>query len=163
VLDSDGAQFFLARDIKYRAQVFRISFELESMKAVHANHPWFDWNCKVMSNKIFKSVDLNCDPHWIVKEFFNSIYRQGKFLWALPLIVEKKGCGLNEEFCFFPDLNDPDPVYHFSGVMFGTMGDEVIISDEQCNAYLQEACDRYLHENPDDHAVVTRMLNDGRR
>ena len=114
-----------------------------------------------MKNKLF-NVDFEGDPHWIVKEFFNSIYQQDRFLWALPLIVEKKGCGVNEEFCFFPDLKDPDPVYHFAGVTFGTMDDEVIISEEQCNAYLKEACDRYLEYNPEDLGLITRAVRENR-
>lgn len=115
-----------------------------------------------MKNQLFKNIDFKNDPHWVVKEFFNSIYHQDKFLWALPLLVEKKGCGVNEEFCFFPDLNDPDPVYHFTGVTFGTMDDEVIVSDDQCNTYLKEACDRYLEENPKDRDLVTHALGESR-
>ena len=113
-----------------------------------------------MKNQLFKNIDFKNDPYWVVKEFFNSIYQQDKFLWALPLLVEKKGCGVNEEFCFFPDLNDPDPVYHFTGVTFGTIGDEVIVTDDQCSTYLMDACDRYLKDNPEDRDLVTHALGE---
>jgi hypothetical protein len=115
-----------------------------------------------MKNKLFKYVNFDNDPHWVVKDFFNSIYQQDKFLWALPLLVEKKGFGINEEFCFFPDLNDPDPIYHFSGVTFGTMDDEVIVSDDQYNKYLKEACERYIEDNPEDRGLVAQVLGETR-
>ena len=112
-----------------------------------------------MINQLFRNVDYKNDPHWVVKEFFNSVYQQDKFLWALPLIIEKKGCGVNEEFCLFPDLNDPTPIYHFAGVTFGTMDDEVIITEKQCNAYIKEACDHYLEENPGEREKITNILS----
>jgi hypothetical protein len=56
-------------------------------------------------------------------------------------------------------LTDPDPVYHFSGVMFGLMNEEVIITEEQSNLYLKEACERYLEENPDDRIQLNAIFN----
>lgn len=112
-----------------------------------------------MNDQLFKNVDYKSDPHWVVKEFFNSVYQQEKFLWVLPLLVGRKGCGVNEEFCFFPNLNDPDPTYHFSGVTFGTMGEETIVTDEQFNAYLKDACDLYLRNRPADESLVARALD----
>ena len=111
-----------------------------------------------MEKNLFKNVNHQTDPHWIAKQFFNSMYQQDRFLWALPLMVERTGCCVNEEFCFFPDLNDPDPVYHFSGVNFGTFDDEIIITDEQYNSYLIEACARYVEENPADKKKVNAIL-----
>lgn len=113
--------------------------------------------------KLFKNVDCKNDPQWVVKEFFNSIYQRDNFLWVLPLIVENKGCGVNEDYCFFPDMNDPDPFYHVTGVTFGTMDNEVTISDDQCNTYLMEACDRYLEDNPEDRDLVINALGANRR
>lgn len=115
-----------------------------------------------MKNQLFESIDFDNDPYWIVKEFFNSIYEQGRFLWALPLIFEKKGCAVNKEYCFFSDLNDSDPSSHFSGVMFGTFEDQVIVSSERCLVYLKIACDRYLEENPEDRSLVTSILDESR-
>jgi hypothetical protein len=112
-----------------------------------------------MNEKFFENVDYENNPHWVVKEFFNSIYQQGEFLWALPLIVGKRGCTVNEEFCFFPDLSDSDPVYHFQGVTFGTFGVEVVITDEQCGAYLREACERYVEKNPAARERIAAILN----
>lgn len=111
-----------------------------------------------MNSQIFNNVNQKNDPHWIVKEFFNSIYAQGKFLWALPLIVEKKGCGINEDFCFFPDLSDHDPVYHFEGVMFGIMHDEIIITEKECNYYVQKACASFTEKHPSELSTISSIL-----
>ncbi|WP_255566853.1 MULTISPECIES: ribonuclease toxin immunity protein CdiI [Photorhabdus] len=67
-----------------------------------------------MSNKrLFEKIDYNSDSEWVMKEFFNSIYSQGEFLWALPLVLKKDGCGVNETYCIFPNLDDPDPEIPF--------------------------------------------------
>jgi hypothetical protein len=111
-----------------------------------------------MSSQLFDHVDYKNDPHWVAKEFFNSIYQQESFLWALPLLVERKGCGVNEEVCVFPDLDDPDPSFHFSGVMFVTFGDEVVISDDEFLRYLRVACTRYLQNHPERRVEVDEIL-----
>lgn len=111
-----------------------------------------------MDKQLFDSLDYQNDSHWVAKEFFNSIYQQDSFLWALPLLVQKKGCSVNEEYCFFPDPNDPDPASHFSGAMFGTMGEEVIVSDQQYESYLTEACNKFLENHPEFQVRVNAIL-----
>jgi len=54
-----------------------------------------------MKKQIFEDLNYKIDPYWMVKEFFNSIYQQNKFLWALPLIVKKKDVPLMRSFVFF--------------------------------------------------------------
>ncbi|MEW6372048.1 MAG: ribonuclease toxin immunity protein CdiI [Pseudomonadota bacterium] len=68
---------------------------------------------------------------------------------------------MNEEYCFFPDLADPDPVYHFSGVTFGTFEHEVVVTDEQCAAYLEEACALYLEVHPEYEGTIRSILASG--
>lgn len=111
-----------------------------------------------MQKNIFDTVDSRSDADWIVKEFFNSIYSQGRFLWALPLILEKKGCGVNEDYCFFPDLADPDPEYHFCGVKIGLMDDEVVITDEELSRFVRQACDSYTFLHPEHKQQVADIL-----
>jgi len=61
---------------------------------------------------------------------------------------------------FFSDLDDPDPIYHFSGVMFGMMEDEIIITEDELNSFLKEACDRYIEKNPEDKIKIENILKE---
>lgn len=106
---------------------------------------------------IFEKIDLKNDPYWVVKEFFNSIYQQDRFLWALPLLLSRKGCVVNEEYCLFPDPGDQDPSSHFSGVICGSFNDEVNVSDEIFLMHLKDACDRYLRLHPNDADLIAQI------
>jgi len=108
-----------------------------------------------MNTVLFDNIDSRHDNGWIVKSFFNSIYSQGKFLWALPSLVSKAGCGVNEDYCAFPDFLDPDPELHFFGVKIGVFRDEVIISDDEFERILDFACDRYCALHPEDAEQLT--------
>ncbi|MEZ0192327.1 ribonuclease toxin immunity protein CdiI [Ralstonia solanacearum] len=94
----------------------------------------------------------------IVKSFFNSIYDQGRFVWALKLLVKKQGCVINEDYCLFPDVEGADPSFHFEGVMFGGPDGEVIVSEEQYDEYLNLACERYIGLCPNDFRDVGEIL-----
>lgn len=94
----------------------------------------------------------------IVLSFFNSVHAQGRFLWALKLITSKQGCVVNEDYCLFPDPNDPDPSCHFDGVMFGGMNGEVIVCQAKYFEYIDTACRRYVMHNPDDTDNVNAIL-----
>jgi hypothetical protein len=80
-------------------------------------------------------------------------------LWALPLIVTKKGCVANEAYCLFPDFVDADPAGHFEGVMFGVFNSEAIISDNECSRYIGEACELYLKLHINDKEKIAEILS----
>lgn len=96
----------------------------------------------------------------VAMSFFNSVYAQGRFLWALKLIASKQGCVVNEDYCLFPDMSDADPSCHFEGVMFGGVGGEVIVSDVRCREYVAIACKRYVAQCPGDLDVVDALLKE---
>jgi hypothetical protein len=110
-----------------------------------------------MHKQIFNNVGAQ-DSAWIVKEYFNAIYLQGRFLWALPLLIDKRGCVVNEVYCLFPDPSDPDPACHFEGVMFGIADDETIVTEEACSIYIKEACKNYLGLHPRDEGQIREIL-----
>lgn len=111
-----------------------------------------------MSDYLFKKIDYDNDPDWIIKEFFNSLNVGGKFLWALPYVIDKVGCGIDETFCSFPDLNDPDPEYHFEGIMFGVWKGEIIVPEAVAFKYVRLACEKYLDLHPEDTEKVNELL-----
>lgn len=43
----------------------------------------------------------------------------------LCLIVDRRGCVVNYDYCFFLDLNDLDFEYYFLGVKIGIGDDEI--------------------------------------
>lgn len=52
---------------------------------------------------LFEISDHEHDRHWIVKEFFNSIYSQGLFADAMVSMLKGHSYVVNEEYCLFPD------------------------------------------------------------
>ena len=111
-----------------------------------------------MTNSIFGIVNSRVDSDWVVKEFFNSLYYAREFLWALPLILEKKGCSVNEAHCSFPDLNDPDPECHFSGVKISLMDDEITLTFDELLKFLRQACVNYVQLHPEHGEQVADLL-----
>lgn len=112
----------------------------------------------MMNEYIFERIDYNNDPEWVVKDFFNSMNLQSKFLWSLPFIIKKIGCVVNETYCHFPDLDDPDPECHFDGIMFGVWEGEVIVSEFVGFEYVRLACEKYLQLHPEDTDKVKTLL-----
>lgn len=112
-----------------------------------------------MNNKqLFEGIDYENDPDWVIKEFFNSIYSQHKFLWALPFILKRYGCCVNKTDCTFPDLDDPDPMYPFEEIMFSVYAGEIIVPESVGFNYVRLACERYINIHPDDQITVNDLL-----
>ncbi|MDE1483439.1 ribonuclease toxin immunity protein CdiI [Xenorhabdus bovienii] len=111
------------------------------------------------SKRLFEKIDYDNDSEWVMKEFFNSLYTQGKFLWALPHILKKSGCGVNETYCVFPDFDDPDPEYHFDGITFGVWEGEIIVPESVGFDYVKLACDKYLQLHPEDKDKINALLD----
>jgi len=112
----------------------------------------------MMNEYIFERIDYDNDSEWVVKDFFNSMNLQSKFLWSLPFIINKIGCGVNETYCSFPDLEDPDPECHFEGIMFGVWGGEIIVPESVGFNYVKLACEKYLRLHPEHTARVNELL-----
>jgi hypothetical protein len=112
----------------------------------------------MMNEYIFNNTDYENDPEWIIKDYFNSMNLQGKFLWMLPYLINKIGCGVNETYCSFPDFEDPDPECHFEGMMFGVWEGEIIVPESVGFKYVRLACEKYLHLHPEDTEKVNTLL-----
>ncbi len=113
-----------------------------------------------MKNLIFSPFDIQNDIDWAAKAFLNSICDQDMFLWALPLIISRQGCSSNEVSCFFPDYTDYDPAWHFSGVKFGFVNENVIVSEEKTAEYLAKTCQQFLIENPSEEPTIATIFNE---
>ncbi|MDF7758536.1 ribonuclease toxin immunity protein CdiI [Kosakonia cowanii] len=109
------------------------------------------------NKKLFEGIDYENDPEWVIKEFYNSIYSQHKFLWALPFILKRYGCCVNETDCTFPDLDDPDPMCHFERIMFSVYGGEMIVPEFLGFNYVRLTCESYIKLHPDDQKTVNDL------
>ncbi|HBQ7915358.1 TPA: ribonuclease toxin immunity protein CdiI, partial [Klebsiella aerogenes] len=82
----------------------------------------------------------------------------GKFIWMLPYLINKIGCGVNETYCSFPDFEDPDPECHFEGIMFGVWDGELIVPEFVGFKYVRLACEKYIQLHPEDTEKVNELL-----
>ncbi|WP_343732086.1 ribonuclease toxin immunity protein CdiI [Duganella sp.] len=111
-----------------------------------------------MKDVPFPISNWRADPHWMVKSFFNYVCEQGALIHALEAISNRQGYAYNEEYCFFPDLNDPDPSFHFDGVAFGVSDEEVVITEAQCWEYTRKAALFWMERNKEDAVTVKGIL-----
>lgn len=90
--------------------------------------------------------------------FFKAAYANGKFLWAVTQLAERRSCGIDEQWCFFPDLSDPDPIYHFEGVAFDSLAGDTVVSEAECLAEMRRACEQYIDLHPSEEERVRQLL-----
>ena len=111
-----------------------------------------------MNEYIFKHIDYNNDPEWVIKDFFNSLNLYGKFIWGVEYIINRVGFVIDETYCNFPDWNDPDLECHFEGIMFGVWEGEIIVSETLGFKYVRLACEKYLALHPEDTDKINELL-----
>ncbi|MFP1741060.1 ribonuclease toxin immunity protein CdiI [Lonsdalea quercina] len=111
-----------------------------------------------MNEYLFKKIDYENDNGWVLKDFFNSLYLQGKFLYGVNNIIKRCGFVINETYLHYPDLQDIDPEFHFEGIMFGVWEGEIIVSEDVGLKYTRLACEKYLQLHPEDTDKVNELL-----
>jgi CDI immunity protein len=116
-----------------------------------------------MSDYLFKELDYESDPYWVVKAFFNSINLSDSLSWAIPHILNRSGLVDDEAYCHFPDFSGPDPEFHFEGVMFGLMDDEVIVSEDVCFEHLNQAIEMYKKLHPEKQEEIDALVEKNAR
>lgn len=107
---------------------------------------------------LFEKIDKDCDPHWLVKEVFNAFCHQGHFIYAIECMIEK--CGITDEhdYCWFPQMDKPNPDFHFEGIKFGNIDDEIVISEQDFVEHVMEACRQFVKLHPKHHQQVKELL-----
>ena len=110
-----------------------------------------------MREVLFKNLDRNNDPLWIVKEFFNSI-NNIFFLRTTGYLVEGTSYGNEYSDCDFPgDLEEGEEL--FEGVRFRYHDDEIIVSEEKFKECLTSAFKLYEEINPDKSSEIKDLLS----
>ena len=111
---------------------------------------------------IFECIDYINDSYWPVKSFFNGAYKGKRFLWALESIAKQYGCGINEDYCSFPDPEDASTFDAFEGLRFDVWDEYKIITEDEAIDYISEACLKYLAIHPQDRTIVLNTLLDAK-
>ncbi|MFP1814116.1 ribonuclease toxin immunity protein CdiI [Lonsdalea quercina] len=111
-----------------------------------------------MNEYLFKKIDYENDNEWVLKDFFNSLHLQGKFLYGVNNIIKRRGFVINETYLHYPDLQDIDPEFHFEGIMFGVWEGEIIVSEDVGFKYTRLACEKYLQLHPEDTDKINELL-----
>ena len=111
-----------------------------------------------MNEYIFRQIDYDNDPEWVIKDFFNSMNLYGRFIWTVKNIISKTGFVVDETFCSYPDWNDSDPESHFEGIMFGVWEGELIVTESVAFKYTRLACEKYLQLHPEDTDKINELL-----
>ena len=111
-----------------------------------------------MNEGLFPRLDRANDPLVLAKEYFNLVHMMNGFFDALSNLTHRIGYSIGEGHCSFPDLDDPDPDFHFEGVRLGILDEEIVIGEQTFSRLLDTACDRYLELRPTAADVVRQTL-----
>lgn len=111
-----------------------------------------------MNEVPFPISDWRNDPYWMVKSFFNYVCEQKALVHVLEVITKRCSYAYNEEYCVFPDPDDPDQSLHFDGVIFGVSDEEVIVTEAECWQYVRRAALFWIEHNEVDAVVVKQIL-----
>ncbi|WOB91777.1 ribonuclease toxin immunity protein CdiI [Providencia sp. PROV175] len=112
-----------------------------------------------MNEYLFEIIDYDNDPNWVIKDFFNSLNLSERLIDSVEKIISRCGFVINETYCHFPDLDDPDPEFHFDGIMFGVWQGKIIVPDTVGYKYTKLACEKYLYLHPDKNEEINSLIN----
>ncbi|BBW96541.1 ribonuclease toxin immunity protein CdiI [Geobacillus icigianus] len=108
-----------------------------------------------MSVRLLESQMLRGD-HFPVIAFFNAI-SDDDFVKVIQHLSTGAGYGINAVDCTFPNDLDPDDE-PFEGVMFALHDEEVIIDYHTFYYYLEQTCNMYIKNFPDQEENINRIL-----
>lgn len=114
---------------------------------------------QLVDQAMFDSNPPNHPPD-LVKCFFEYVHQQGALMRVLDALTQRTSYVYNEEGCWFPDPDDPDPYFHFEGVKFGLVDESaiVVISEAECWQYVRQVAKVYAAECDANAVAVARML-----
>lgn len=104
-----------------------------------------DFRIKIKDNRLFP-----------VQAFFNAI-GDDAFVRVVKDLQRRVGTAINDCYCEFPEELDYDEE-PFDGIRFSLFEDEVIISEEELNAFLKKVCSIHLIDYPEDRKELIDFL-----
>jgi len=117
----------------------------------------------IQNKHLFEERLDTSNPAWIVKRYFDEVYDSGHFVHVVSLLAKRWGYITDDVACHFPDHDSFFEEDRFEGVQFIValplpQPDEVVASDAEFVAWLQESCRRYLLKHPSDEAEISEAL-----
>lgn len=93
-------------------------------------------------------IEIEDERLFPVQAFFNAI-SDNAFVRIMLDLKRGVGSGVNDCFCEFPNELDPgeEP---FEGVRFSLFEDEVVLSLNELNKYIDQVCEVHLADFPED-------------
>lgn len=108
--------------------------------------------------KLFENINARLDDKYLIKNFFNNRYREGRFLLALEAVLVKENIVIDEEYCLFPDFESPDQELHFVGVKIGSPSGELIVSEILFSDFIHEAHTRYVTARAREATAIKKVF-----
>ena len=92
--------------------------------------------------------------------FLDYVYQQGALVHVLDVVTQRSDYVYNEECCWFPYLEDPDPFFYFEGVKFGLVDESaiVVIPETDCWLHFQQFMKAKVDLDDADMTAIERML-----
>ena len=112
----------------------------------------------------FSKSYTDTSPLWILKEYFDRMYEDKCFLYALGRIVDKLSFSTDGAYCNFPDMNSCCEEDHFEGVEFAygyppRASETIVVSEKVCSDYIKMVCEKYIHLHPEDASKMKDILD----
>lgn len=101
-------------------------------------------------------LSLGEDRLFPVQAFFNAV-SDFNFVEVVSRLLRGIGHSSDYAHCRFPDDLDPGEET-FDGVQFSLFEDSVVITIEELNRYVREACQSYLDCYPDEQDEIGKLL-----
>ncbi|MFY3705932.1 ribonuclease toxin immunity protein CdiI [Achromobacter dolens] len=112
--------------------------------------------------EIFGQPYGTSDELWVVKAYFEFMYKDGYFFDAMKNISKKWGFSTDTVSCSFPDKNSLFKESHFDGVEFSfgayPSDEVVVVSESACLEIAKLACMRYLELHPDCSEKINAVI-----
>lgn len=99
-------------------------------------------------SKIFNNIDI-FDKFLTAKLFFNLVYQDNYFLDVINHLIHRRGFVFNDIGCVFPDGDSYYEEDRFNGVLFFIGDKELIVSDNEFQSLLYDACEKYNEIHPE--------------
>jgi len=94
------------------------------------------------------------------RSFLEYVHQQGVLVRVLEVLTQRNSYVYNEEGCWFPDADDPEPFFRFEGVKFGLVDESamIVITEEECWQCIRTFVTTATGISPGDANTILKML-----
>lgn len=112
-----------------------------------------------MTNKyLFDDKDNLPSMNSVVRGFLGSLYLSGNFVKFLDFFSKRVGYVSNEVGFFLPDFSDPDPIFHFTGILVWYSVSRATLAEIDFVEQVIVASKIYCAKHPNEENHVSYLL-----